>query len=72
MQQVTVIQQHNQFDNGVLGDQMSRSLQYQRYLQMLRQGHTERSSNVPPIPNKGTQVCTSLLRTTIRSITDSQ
>ena len=32
----------------VLGDQLSRSPQYQRYLQMLRQGHTERSCSVPP------------------------
>ena len=38
----------------VLGDQISRSPQYQRYLQMLRQGQTERSCSVPPIPSKGT------------------
>ena len=39
----------------VLGDQTSRSPQYQRYLhQMLRQGQTERSCSVPLIPSKGT------------------
>ena len=38
----------------VLGDQLSRSPQYRRYLEMKRQGQTERSCSVPPIPSKGT------------------
>ena len=38
----------------VLGDQLSRSPQYRRYLEMKRRGQTERSCSIPPIPTKGT------------------
>ena len=49
-----LLKRKEQSITGLLRDQLSRSPQYRRYLEMKRRGQTESSCSVPPIPSKGT------------------